>query len=92
MLSYWLDACKENGIKEVILDLEANYYIKNKNNIPQRIIDLEKFVRNVSIDLTQLKVAKKKVIMITTKIITMIITTKMITTKTITIKTITNVF
>lgn len=40
----WVELCKSLGVKEIILDLEANYYINNKYNIPQHIYDIEKMV------------------------------------------------
>ena len=39
----WLIKNKENGLYAVVLDIEENWYLKNRNNVPKHIIELIKY-------------------------------------------------
>ncbi len=39
----WLMTNKENGLYAVVLDIEENWYLKNRNNVPPYIIELIKY-------------------------------------------------
>ena len=42
----WLDLCICLGIRHIILDIETYYYSVNKNNIPNHIHDIIKYIEN----------------------------------------------
>ena len=47
----WLIANKEDGLSYTILDIEENWYNKNKNDIPQYVYDLLKYTKQRSCEL-----------------------------------------
>lgn len=47
----WISLCFNLGVRQIILDLETNYYLQNKNNIPDYIYEIIKYAENKAQDL-----------------------------------------
>ncbi|MGM9994178.1 MAG: radical SAM protein [Candidatus Avigastranaerophilus sp.] len=47
----WITLCYDIGVKQIILDLETNYYLTNKNNIPDNIYEIIKYTEKKAKDL-----------------------------------------
>ena len=47
----WLMANKEDGLSYTILDIEENWYLDNKDNVPQHIYDLLNYTKQRSIEM-----------------------------------------
>lgn len=41
----WIDLCYTIGVKQIILDLETNYYYKNKDKIPKHIYEIIEYTK-----------------------------------------------
>lgn len=50
-LEKWLIANKEDGLSYTILDIEENWYLEHKNNIPEHIYELLKYAKKRSNEL-----------------------------------------
>jgi sulfatase maturation enzyme AslB (radical SAM superfamily) len=50
-VSKWLHLNADIGIKEIMLDIEANYFTNNRNNIPKEYIGIVNFVQDIAREL-----------------------------------------